>query len=248
MLRRLQTDYIDLYWIHSWDFSTPMEETMRSLDHAVKSGKIRYIGVCNAPAWKIAQAQTAAWFKDWTPFIGLQIEYSLMQRTVEEELIPMALELGLGITPWAPLRSGLLSGKYNRKNMGKVDGRFTDRNGGAELTEKQLSIIDELERLAEVHNTTTAAVALSWVNNKPGVTSTIIGVRTTEQLNANIAAADVHLSAEEVASLDQLSAPPVTFLSEYATMIPMMQHGGVEINGFKPAPVPMLANMIPGKY
>jgi len=247
-LRRLQTDYIDLYWIHSWDFSTPMEETMRSLDNAVKSGKIRYIGISNAPAWKITQAQTVAWFKDWTPFIGLQIEYSLMQRTVEEELIPMALELGLGITPWAPLRNGLLSGKYNRENMGKVDGRFATRNGGAELTEKQLTIIDELGRLAEVHNTTTAAVALSWVNNKPGVTSTIIGVRTMEQLNANIAATEVHLLAEEVTILDQLSAPPVTFLSEYATMIPMMQHGGIEIDGFKPAPIPMLANMKPGKY
>src|SRR5471032_3271063 len=90
-LRRLQTDYIDLYWIHSWDFLTPMEETMRSLDNAVKSGKVRYIGVSDAPAWKIAQAQTAASLKDWTPFIGLQIEYSLMQRTVEDELVPMAL-------------------------------------------------------------------------------------------------------------------------------------------------------------
>jgi aryl-alcohol dehydrogenase-like predicted oxidoreductase len=247
-LRRLQTDYIDLYWIHSWDFLTPMEETMRSLDNAVKSGKIRYVGISDAPAWKIAQAQTAAWFKDWTPFIGLQIEYSLMQRTVEDELVPMALELGLGITPWSPLKGGLLSGKYNRKNMGKADGRFATRNGGAELTEKQLNIIDELERLAEMHNTTPAAIALSWVNNKPGVTSTIIGVRTVEQLEANIAATDIHLSAEEIASLDQLSTPPATFLSEYKDMIPMMQHGGVEINGFKPASVPLVANMQPGKY
>lgn len=247
-LRRLQTDYIDLYWIHSWDFLTPMEETMRSLDNAVKSGKIRYIGISDAPAWKIAQAQTSAWFKDWTPFIGLQIEYSLMQRTVEDELVPMALELGLGITPWSPLKGGLLSGKYNRKNMGKAKGRFATRNGGAELTEKQLSIIDELERLAEIHNTTPAAIALSWVNNKPGVTSTIIGVRTVEQLEANIAATDIHLSNEEVAALDQLSTPPATFLSEYKDMIPMMQHGGVEINGFKPASVPLVANMQPGKY
>ena len=247
-LRRLQTDYIDLYWIHSWDFLTPMEETMRSLDNAVKSGKIRYIGVSDAPAWKIAQAQTTSLFRDWTPFIGLQIEYSLLQRTVEDELVPMAMELGLGITPWSPLKGGLLSGKYNRKNMGKVDGRFATRNGDQELTEKQLSIIDELERLAEVHSTTPAAIALSWVNNKPGVTSTIIGVRTEKQLDANIAAVDVHLTTEEIASLDQLSMPQATFLSEYKDLIKILQHGGIEINGLKPTQMPMLVDMQPGKY
>ncbi|MVM33753.1 aldo/keto reductase [Spirosoma sp. HMF4905] len=247
-LKRLQTDYIDLYWIHSWDFLTPMEETMRSLDRAVQSGKIRYIGVSDAPAWKIAQAQTAAYFKDWTPFIGLQIEYSLLQRTVEDELVPMALELGLGITPWSPLKNGLLSGKYTRANVGNVDGRWKDRNGGNPPTENALQIIDELQRIAEIHNTNVAAVALSWVNNKPGVTSTIIGVRNEQQLESNIAATDVTLTAEEIASLDALSTPPKTFLAEYKDMIPMMQHGGIEINGVKPAAIPMLANMQPGTY
>jgi diketogulonate reductase-like aldo/keto reductase len=111
-----------------------------------------------------------------------------------------------------------------------------------------LKIIDELERLAELHNTTPAAIALSWVNNKPGVTSTIIGVRTAEQLDANIVAVDVHLTSEEVRSLDQLSIPPATFLSEYKDLIPVMQHGGIEINGLKPAEMPMLADMQPGKY
>ncbi len=171
-----------------------------------------------------------------------------MQRTVEDELVPMALELGLGITPWSPLKGGLLSGKYNRKNMGKANGRFATRNGNAGLTEKQLSIIDELERLAGIHNTTPAAIALSWVNNKPGVASTIIGVRTLQQLEANITATDVNLSKEEVASLDALSTPPATFLSEYKDLIPMMQHGGIEINGVKPPAVPLVADMQPGKY
>jgi len=248
-LRRLQTDYIDLYWIHSWDFQTPMEETMRSLDNAVKSGKIRYIGVSDAPAWKVAQAQTAAILKDWTPFIGLQIEYSLLQRTVEDELIPMAQEMGLGITPWSPLKGGLLSGKYTRANAGNVSGRLQTRsNGNVELSEQQLTIIDELQRIAAIHNTNPAAVALSWVNNKPGVSSTIIGVRTLQQLEANIAATNVHLSNEEIASLDALSMPPKTFLAEYKDMIPMMQHGGIEINGVKPAALPLLANMNPAKY
>ncbi|MDJ1479891.1 aldo/keto reductase [Cytophagaceae bacterium YF14B1] len=247
-LRRLQTDYIDLFWIHSWDFLTPMEETMRSLDNAVKSGKIRYIGISDAPAWKIAQAQTAAYFKDWTPFIGLQIEYSLLQRTVEDELIPMAQELGLGITLWSPLKGGLLSGKYNRENSGNVSGRLQTRNRDVTLTETQLTIIDELQRIAQSHNTTPAAVALSWVNNKPGVTSTIIGVRNVQQLEANIAATDVHLTHEEIASLDSLSTPPKTFWTEYKEPIKMMQHGGIEIDGLKPAPLPLLIHMQPGKY
>ncbi|WP_221393731.1 aldo/keto reductase [Dyadobacter sp. NIV53] len=247
-LRRLQTDYIDVYWIHSWDFLTPMEETMRSLDNAVKSGKILYIGISDAPAWKIAQANTAAMLNDWTPFIGLQIEYSLLQRTVEDELVPMALELGLGITPWSPLKGGLLSGKYNRANNGKVGGGLQARNGDMILTEKQLAIIDELERVVEVHETTPAAIALSWVNNKSGVTSTIIGVRTLKQLEDNIAATDIHLSADEIASLDKLSSPPLTFLSEYKDLIPVMQHGGIEINGFKPAAAPIMADIQPGKY
>ncbi len=248
-LRRLQTDYIDLYWIHSWDFLTPVEETMRALDNAVKSGKVRYIGISDAPAWKVAQANTMAWFKDWTPFIGLQIEYSLLQRTVEDELVPMALELGLGVTPWSPLKGGLLSGKYNRSNNGKVNGsRMEARGGNVSLSEKQLAIIDGLERIAQTHNTTPAAIALAWVMGKPGVTSTIIGVRNVKQLQDNIAATDAHLSADETASLDKLSTPPLTFLAEYKDLIPMIQHGGIEINGIKPPAAPFLADMQPGKY
>lgn len=245
-LRRLQTDYIDLLWIHSWDFRTPMEETMRSLDNVVKSGKVRYIGISDAPAWKVAQAQTAALLKDWTPFIGLQIEYNLLQRTVEDELIPMAQELGLGITPWSPLKNGLLSGKYTRH--GNADGRWKERNGGNPPTEAQFLIIDELQRLAEVHHTNMAAVALSWVNNKPGVTSTIIGVRNLDQLEANIVATEVRLSPDEIAGLDALSMPPKTFWAEYKDMVGMMQYGGIEIDGFAAPKVPLLANMQPDKY
>jgi aryl-alcohol dehydrogenase-like predicted oxidoreductase len=171
-----------------------------------------------------------------------------MQRTVEDELVPMALELGLGITPWSPLKGGLLSGKYNRRNMGKADGRFAMRNGGAVLNEKKNGIIFFFVSHAEVDNKTTAAKSLKWVKKKPGVASTIIGVRTIEQLDANIAATEVHLSAEDIASLDQLSAPPVTFLAEYKDMIPMMQHGGIEINGVKPVALPLMTDMQPGKY
>ena len=116
-LRRLQTDYIDLYWMHLWDRYTPIEETMRALDDLVTSGKVRYIGFSDTPAWKVAQAQVTANFRGWAPLIALQIEYSLIERTVEGELIPMAAELGLGVTPWSPLRGGVLTGKYTRENV-----------------------------------------------------------------------------------------------------------------------------------
>src|ERR1700733_2052066 len=119
-LRRLQTDYIDLYWLHIWDANTPIEETMAALDDLVRAGKVRYLGVSDTPAWKVAEANVTAKFRGWSQFIGLQIEYSLLERSVEQELVPMALELGLGITPWSPLKSGLLSGKYTRANAGKV--------------------------------------------------------------------------------------------------------------------------------
>src|SRR5262245_47926363 len=128
-LRRLQTDYIDLYWLHNWDVNTPIDETMATLDDLVSSGKVRYIGVSDTPAWKIAQANVMAGFRDWPEFIGLQIEYSLLQRTVEQELVPMAAELGLGITPWSPLKGGVLSGKYTRETAGKAKpGRSTVMN------------------------------------------------------------------------------------------------------------------------
>src|SRR3954462_11514263 len=142
-LRRLQTDYIDLYWMHCWDVPTPVAETMRALDDLVSSGKVRYVGFSDTPAWKVAQAQTMAQFRGWAPLAALQIEYSLLERTVEGELVPMALEMGLGVTPWSPLKSGVLSGKYTRQNHGsqKADrGMFAE----AALTEKTYDIVDAL--------------------------------------------------------------------------------------------------------
>jgi len=134
-LRRLQTDYIDLYWMHCWDRFTPIEETMRALDDLVAAGKVRYIGFSDTPAWKVAQAQTIAAFRGWAPLVALQIEYSLLERTVEGELIPMALELGLGVTPWSPLKSGVLSGKYTRENVATVKADRGER-GTQNLGEK----------------------------------------------------------------------------------------------------------------
>jgi aryl-alcohol dehydrogenase-like predicted oxidoreductase len=237
-LRRLQTDYIDLYWMHAWDMHTPIDETLAALDDLVRSGKVRYVGFSDTPAWKVAEAQTIARLRGLAPLIALQIEYSLLERTVEGELIPMARELGLGVTPWSPLKSGALSGKYTRDNAGKVQG---DRGAWvmSALNDKTYAIVDELVKIAKASDTTPARVALAWVQSRPGVTSTILGARTVKQLEDNVAALDVRLSAEQVKALDDLSAPalpfPVAFLSRaYAFM-----HPGLTINGVTGAPNPM---------
>lgn len=248
-LRRLQTDYIDLYWLHHWDWNTPVEETMKALNNLVSSGKVRYLGVSDTPAWKVAQAQTMAHLRDWTPFIGLQIEHSLLERTVEDELLPMAQELGLGVTPWSPLKGGLLSGKFNRTNTGQVSGSRAEANGSVSLlNEKAYAILDRLAELAEAHQATPAAIALAWVIGRPGVTSTIIGARKLDQLDANIAALDIRLSAEEVSSLNQLSEPAPTFISAHQPTTNRFRHGGISVNGVTPAELLMTPKSDKDRY
>ena len=228
-LRRLQTDYIDLYYLHNWDRFTPVEETMLALDDLVKSGKVRYIGFSDAPAWKVAQAQTIAAFRGWNPLIALQIEYSLMERTVEGELVPMADELGLGVLPWGPLKSGKLTGKYTRANGAKMQGPRGARAG--ELTEKQYDIIDAVGRIAAESNTDSAAVALAWLKSQPGVRSTIIGARTLQQLDANLKALDVTLTHEQIAALDKVSKPVLNFPADFLAHAPSISHAGATVNG-----------------
>ncbi len=181
-LRRLQTDYIDLFWMHAWDRFTPIEETLRALDDLVRAGKVRYIGFSDTPAWKVGQAQTIALFRGWSPLVALQIEYSLLERTVEGELIPMALEMGLGVTPWSPLRSGVLSGKYTRENAATAKADRGERVT-SQMGESVFAIVDALQAIAKELNTTPAAVALAWVQGRPGVASTIIGARRIDQLH-----------------------------------------------------------------
>lgn len=229
-LRRLQTDYIDLYWLHNWDVHTPMEETMSALEDLVRAGKVRYIGVSDTPAWKIVQANDLAHFRGWSAFIGLQIEYSLLERTVEQELVPMALEYGLGITPWSPLKSGALSGKYTRANAGQVK---SDRGFHAEafFSEKTYAIVDELGSIAKAHDTTVARVALAWVQAQPGVTSTIIGARRLAQLDDNIKALDVKLTAQDLERLDALTQPALGFPQSMQPWFPAIHNGGTSVNG-----------------
>ncbi len=229
-LRRLQTDYIDLFYLHNWDRFTPVEETMRALDDLVRAGKVRYLGFSDAPAWKTAQAQLLAHFRGWAPLIALQIEYSLLERTVEGELIPMAEELGLGVLPWSPLKMGALSGKYTRANGQKMQGHRGAFVG--DLTDRQYDVIDAAEAVAKNHNTSVPAVALAWVQNQPGVSSTILGARTLEHLEDNLKALDLHLAPEEIATLDAVSKPTLNFPADFIRdRSPSFQHAGATVNG-----------------
>lgn len=229
-LRRLQTDYIDLYWLHIWDANTPIEETMAALDDLVRAGKVRYIGVSDTPAWKIAEANLLARFRGWSAFIGLQVEYSLLERTIEQELVPMASEFGLSITPWSPLKGGVLSGKYTRANSGRHD---ADRGAmvDAFLNEKTYAVIDELEVIARAHETNVASVALAWVRAQRAVSSVIIGARRLSQLEDNVRAADVNLGANELARLDALTKPRLGFPHNMLELAPGIINGGTTING-----------------
>ena len=242
-LRRLQTDYIDLYWMHCWDTHTPIEETMRALDDAVRAGKVRYLGFSDTPAWKVAQAQTMASLRGWAPLCALQIEYSLLERTVEGELLPMAAELGLGVTPWSPLKFGVLSGRYTREHSAKDSASKTDavRTAWAQphLNERAFGILDELRRIADARNTTPARVALSWVQHRPGVTSTILGVRTMEQLQDNLEALTLCLTAEESAAMDKRTEPSLNFPAVFIKNVgATVSQGGTRINGVQGAPWP----------
>jgi aryl-alcohol dehydrogenase-like predicted oxidoreductase len=229
-LRRLQTDYIDLYWLHMWDANTPIEETIAALDDLVRAGKVRYIGVSDTPAWKIVEANLIARFRGWSAFIGLQVEYSLLERTIEQELVPMAGEFGLGITPWSPLKGGALGGRYTRRNDGQ---HKADRGAIVEafLNEKTYAVVDELEIIAKAHETTVASVALAWVHAQPAVTSVIIGARRLAQLDDNVGAVDVNLTAEELARLNALTEPTFGFPHSVLTNFASAINNGTTVNG-----------------
>jgi aryl-alcohol dehydrogenase-like predicted oxidoreductase len=207
-LRRLDTDYIDLLYLHAWDGTTPVEEIMRGLDDLVGAGKVVYIGMSDTPAWQVARMQTIADLRGWAPLIALQVEYSLVQRTVERELIPMAAELGLGVIPWSPLASGVLTGKYSRADLahtGSADPSGSRKNvaaGNGALTERALGIADVVGEVAAELGVSRAQAALAWTLVNPAVTSPIIGARTAEQLADNLGALDVEFAPEQLARLE----------------------------------------------
>jgi aryl-alcohol dehydrogenase-like predicted oxidoreductase len=199
-LKRLNTDYIDLYWVHARDFTTPVEEMMRGLDDLVRQGKVLYVGISDAPAWEVARANTLAELRGWSPFVGLQIRYSLLDRAVERELLPMAKALDLTVTPWDTLGSGILTGKYNQDSS--TQGRATLRG---RVRERDLGIAAEVVKVALELGRTPAQVALNWVRQGPGVIVPLVGARTREQLDDNLACLDFELAPEVKQRLDEVS-------------------------------------------
>jgi aryl-alcohol dehydrogenase-like predicted oxidoreductase len=211
-LRRLGTDHIDLYQVHEWDGRTPLEETLAALDHLVSSGKVRYVGVSNYAGWQLMKALGTAEKLGLPRFVSQQIYYSLQARDAEYELIPAAVDQGLGVLVWSPLAGGLLSGKY-RRGVQPTEGRqLTDWNEPPVHDQDKLyDTVDVLLEIAEAHDVSAAQVALAYLLGRPAVTSLVIGARTSEQLADNLAAADLVLSEPERARLDEVSRQPLLY-------------------------------------
>jgi aryl-alcohol dehydrogenase-like predicted oxidoreductase len=211
-LRRLGTDYIDLYQVHGFDALTPLEETLGALDDLVRSGKVRYIGCSNYSAWHLMKALCVSERKGLERFVSQQVYYSLVARELEYELVPLSLDQGLGILVWSPLAGGFLSGKFRRGQPGPEGTRRSQRGDPGTIDEeKGYDIVDVLEEIAREHDATIAQAALNWVLHKPGVTSVIVGARTEEQLRDNLAAASWEMTEEEVQRLDEVSATPLIY-------------------------------------
>ncbi|MDC3960548.1 aldo/keto reductase [Polyangium jinanense] len=227
-LRQLGTDRIDLFYLHTWDSTTQPEEVMRGLDDLVRAGKIVYAGICNTPAWRIAQMQTLAELFGWAPFVALQIEYSLVERTVEHELIPMAAALGMGVLPWSPLGGGVLTGKYTRADVAdsREAGVAATRKGvmasSGQLSSRALGIADVVRSVAQEIRATASQVALAWTLSNPAVTAPVMGARTLAQAEDNLGALGVVLSDEQRARLDAASAPEPIFPARFVAR-PLVQ-------------------------
>jgi aryl-alcohol dehydrogenase-like predicted oxidoreductase len=205
-LKRLRTDYIDLYWVHIWDQITPVEEVMRGLDDLVRQGKVLYVGISDAPAWWVAQANTLATLRGWSPFVGLQIEYSLIERTVENELIPMAKALNLGLTAWSPLSRGVLTGKYHGHGSSE-QGRMNNDTMKGLMPEQQRTerIVAAVKTVSDETGRSMAQIALAWLRYRPVPVIPIIGARKLSQLEDNLASLELTLSADQLRTLDEAS-------------------------------------------
>jgi aryl-alcohol dehydrogenase-like predicted oxidoreductase len=212
-LRRLGTDYIDLYQVHEWDGQTPLEETLHALDDLVRSGKVRYIGCSNYAAWHLMKALWTADRNGLTPFVSMQVYYSLQARDIEHELVPLAVDQGLGILVWSPIAGGLLSGKYRRGVEAPAGSRHLTEWSEPPVydQDKLYDTVDALVAIGENLGVSAAQVALAYTMAKPAVTSVIVGARTEQQLADNLAAADLKLAAADIERLDQVSAQPLPY-------------------------------------
>ncbi len=209
-LKRLGTDYIDLYWVHARDFLTPIDEVMRGLDDLVTQGKVLYVGVSDTPAWEVARANTLAELRGWSRFVGLQIRYSLLDRAVERDLLPMAKAMDLTVTPWDTLGSGVLTGKYNRD--AEAGGRAALRG---EIPERDLAIAAEVVAIAQEIGRSPAQVALQWVIGGEGVIVPLVGARTRQQLDDNLGCREFELEPAQRARLDEASRIELGFPHDF---------------------------------
>ncbi len=213
-LKRLRTDWIDLYQMHQWDGQTPVEETMEALDALVKAGKVRYVGCSNFSGWHIMKSLAAADAHGYQRYVSQQIHYTLQAREAEYELVPISLDQGLGILIWSPIAGGLLSGKFRRKGKGPKGSRHFGREWKEPPIrdeDKLYDIIEVLVSVGEAHGCSAARVALAWLLQRPGVSSVIVGGRTEEQFKDNLAAAELKLTRDDVKRLDEVSAPPLLY-------------------------------------
>ena len=253
-LRRLRTDYIDLYWVHVWDQTTPAEEVLQTLVAAVHAGKILHYGFSNAPGWHVAKIATLAQAHGLPVPIGLQYQYSLIDRGIELDIAPAGRDLGMGLVPWSPLAAGLLTGKYGRDKLhdagrstglpdkaadadqGESDGRLNGDNpfGGMLFTARNFDVVDTLRSVAAAVGRSMAEVALAWVVNRPGVSSVLIGASRADQVTANIASLDIALTPEQRDRLDAVSAPPQLNPYFIFTMPSKRIFGGQEVEAWRP--------------
>jgi aryl-alcohol dehydrogenase-like predicted oxidoreductase len=237
-LKRLGTDYIDLYYLHTWDRMTPVDEVMRAMDDAVRAGKIRYVGLSDVPAWYAGRAQTLADWRGFEPVAAMQLEYSLIERNAEHEFADLATQLGMGLVPWSPLGMGVLSGKYRPSQASEgVSGSGRLQTMGAKpppgfdkLSARNFAIVAELERVAHEANRPMAQVALNWLYQKRGVASIIVGATRSEQLEESLGALDFTLAPELVARLDAASEPAHPFpYYMFADVHQSRIHGQVDV-------------------
>ncbi|MBM4158440.1 MAG: aldo/keto reductase [Ignavibacteria bacterium] len=224
-LKRLNTDFIDILWVHAWDSLTPVEEVMKGLEDLITSGKVHYIGISDAPAWIVAQANTLADLRGWNRFNGLQIEYSLIQRTPERDLLPMAKAFDIAVTPWAPLAGGALSGKYLRgKESGRVPADSKRRNTRSEqITKAVIEVAEEL-------GVTPSQVAIRWTMQKNQVVIPIVGARKTEQIEDSLGAINIVIPDEQMKKLDEVSEIDLGFPHEFLKeeLVNNLMYGGMK--------------------
>lgn len=207
-LRRLNTDRIDLFWLHAWDFMTPVDEVMRGLDDLVRAGKVLYIGISDTPAWVVSQANTLADLRGWSRFVALQIQYSLVERAAERELLPMARGLGIAINPWGALGSGILSGKYNQGGSGRMGSE-------SDIEPRKLEIAKAVGKVAGEIGATSSQVALSWVRQQPGVVIPLLGARTVAQIDDNLKCLDCTLTPAQISELSAASQIDLGFPHDF---------------------------------